>query len=122
MTHGRMRGLTAFHSGLAAEHCVERHYERRGCDVLARRWRSAAGEVDLIARQGAQTVFVEVKQARDHARAAARIAPAQARRIMAAALEYLDAAGQGADSDMRFDMALVDGTGRVEVLENAFMT
>ena len=41
---------------------------------------------------------------------------------MAAALEYLDAAGQGADSDMRFDVALVDGTGRVKVLENAFMT
>ncbi|MDR9482170.1 MAG: YraN family protein [Salibaculum sp.] len=116
-----MRGLTAFHSGIAAEHCVERHYERRGCEVLARRWRSASGEVDLIARSGPQTVFIEVKKARDHAQAAARIAPAQARRIMDAALEYLDQAGAGADSDMRFDVALVDGTGRVRVVENAFL-
>ncbi len=122
MTQDMMRGLTAFHSGLAAEHCVERHYERRGCDVLARRWRSASGEVDLIARSGPQTIFIEVKKARDHARAAERIAPAQARRIMAAALEYLDAAGAGAETDMRFDVALVDGTGRVKVVENAFMT
>ncbi|MDR9427580.1 MAG: YraN family protein [Salibaculum sp.] len=116
-----MRGLTAFHSGIAAEHCVERHYERRGCEVLARRWRSASGEVDLIARSGPQTVFIEVEKARDHAQAAARIAPAQARRIMDAALEYLDQAGAGADSDMRFDVALVDGTGRVRVVENAFL-
>ncbi|WP_412506357.1 YraN family protein [Roseovarius sp. SYSU LYC5161] len=121
MTQDRMRGLTAFHSGIAAEHCVERHYERRGCEVLARRWRSASGQVDLIARSGPQTVFIEVKKARAHAQAAARIAPAQARRIMDAALEYLDQAGAGADSDMRFDVALVDGTGRVRVVENAFL-
>jgi len=116
------KGLTAFHAGQAAEHCVARHYERRGYIAEARRWRSQAGEVDLIARDGTQTVFIEVKKARDHAAAAARIAPAQARRIMAAALDYLDATGRGADSEMRFDVALVDGTGRVEVVENAFMT
>ncbi|NBD29689.1 MAG: hypothetical protein GVY31_06585 [Alphaproteobacteria bacterium] len=121
MTSASHKGLTAFHAGQAAEHCVARHYERRGYVSEARRWRCPSGEVDLIARDGGRTVFIEVKKARDHAAAAARIAPAQARRIMAAALDYLDATGRGADSEMRFDVALVDGTGRVEIVENAFM-
>lgn len=38
-----------------------RHIRRLGWDVVARNWRSRRGEVDLIAYDGPQIVFIEVK-------------------------------------------------------------
>ncbi len=114
------RGTTAHHSGHCAEDSVCRAYERRGCPVIARRWRGKGGEVDLIVRDGDATVFVEVKKARDHATAAERINPRQMIRIAHAASEYLDACANGSLTEARFDVALVDGIGAVSVVENAF--
>lgn len=120
MTPRQCRGATAHQSGQCAEDSVCRAYERRGCSVLARRWRGKGGEVDLIVRDGAATVFVEVKRARDHATAAERIQPRQMTRIAQAAGEYLDTFANGSLSEARFDVALVDGIGAVSVVENAF--
>ena len=115
------RGAVAYRSGQAAEEAVARHYMRGGCRLAADRWRGSAGEIDLVLRDGAAWIFVEVKRARDHATAAARISARQAQRIQMAALEYLAAHAEDAFPEMRFDAALVDGTGRIEVIENAFM-
>jgi putative endonuclease len=41
-------------------------------------------------------------------------------RIYAAAAEFLAGEPNGALTPARFDVALVDGFGRIEVLENAF--
>ncbi|UWQ22200.1 YraN family protein [Jannaschia sp. W003] len=116
-----MGGSVAFHSGMAAEEAVARHYEARARTILARRWRGRGGEIDLVARDGAATVFVEVKRARTHARAAERLGAAQRGRIRAAAAEYLDTLPGGALSEARFDVALVDEAGRVAVLENVLL-
>lgn len=113
------RGRTAALSGLLAEEGVRRLYEERGAQVMAVRWRGSAAEIDLIVRHGADLVFVEVKASRSHAEAAQNLRPAQMQRIMQAALEYCDRHGLGLVS-MRFDAALVDGTGRVDLIENAF--
>lgn len=112
------RGARAHRSGLAAEESVARHYERRGCAVAARRWRGRGGEIDLILRDGAGVIFVEVKQSRGFDRAAERLGPRQIARIHAAAGEFLGREPRGLDTEARFDVALVDGTGRVEVIEN----
>ncbi len=85
---------------------------------MARRWRGRAGEIDLIAREGATLVFIEVKRARTIAIAAERLSERQMRRILSAAAEYLSGEPAGQDSDMRFDVALVDGCGRVEIRGN----
>ncbi|HBN30930.1 MAG TPA: hypothetical protein DD416_06825, partial [Rhodobacteraceae bacterium] len=45
-----MTGAVSYHSGIAAEAAVARFYEQHGHVIAARRWRSAAGEIDLIAR------------------------------------------------------------------------
>lgn len=116
------QGALAYHAGLAAEEQVAERYRRVGADVSARRWRGRfGGEIDLIARDGDVLVFVEVKRARTHAVAAERLSMHQLRRIGIAAEEYaaLYAAGRG--QKMRFDLALVDGAGRIEVIENASM-
>ncbi len=115
-----MTGAVGYHGGAAAEESVERHYTRSGYEIAARRWRSEAGEIDLIARKDGTLVFVEVKRARDLARAAERLGVRQIGRILRAAELYLGGEPGGTDTPARVDVALVDGTGRIEVIENAF--
>ncbi len=43
------------------------HLEAHGYTILARNWRCAAGEIDLVARDGETLVFVEVKTRRGRA-------------------------------------------------------
>lgn len=115
-----MGGLVGYLSGVAAEGAVERHYESAGQPIAARRWRGAWGEIDLIARDGDTVVFIEVKKAATHARAAERLGPRQVRRIWAAATEFLEGEPKGTLTDVRFDVALVDSLGRIEIRENAY--
>ena len=117
----RARGSRAWHAGRSAEEQVARLLERRGWVPLAERWRGAGGEIDLILRDGGVTVFVEVKQGPDHASAAARVTPRQVARLRDAAGEYMGTLPGGLLSEVRFDVALVDGQGRIEVIENALM-
>jgi putative endonuclease len=56
-----MSGARSYHAGLAAEAAVERLCPLGPsdlCQALARR----GGEIDLIARDGAKVIFIEVKQ------------------------------------------------------------
>jgi putative endonuclease len=112
------RGQVAYHGGLAAEASVAEHYARRGLSVTRRRWRGTLGEIDLIARDGAVLVFVEVKRARDFARAAERLSARQLERIWATAGEFLAGEPGGQLTEARLDLALVDDAGRVRVIEN----
>ncbi|ARE39772.1 Endonuclease [Rhodovulum sp. P5] len=115
-----MSGTVSYHAGLSAEESVARHYQARGLTVAARRWRGKAGEIDLILRDGEGLIFVEVKKSRDFARAAERLTHRQMTRVMTAALEFVGGEPRGQLTDMRFDVALVNGQGAVEILENAF--
>jgi putative endonuclease len=112
-------GQMAHHGGVSAELSVERHYARRGHVLLARRWRGSSGEIDLVFRSDAGFVFVEVKKSRSFAMAARRVSDAQKRRILAAASEFVAGEPEGQLSPMRFDVALCDATGAIEILENA---
>lgn len=116
-----MSGQTSYLKGLAAEDIVARAYERCGFDVLERRWKTREGEVDIVARHKDKIYFVEVKSSRSFDQAALRITPRQQERIQNAALLYLAEKAKTVDVDCRFDAALVDGSGRVKVLPNAFM-
>ena len=62
---------------------------------------------------------MEVKSARSLDRAALRLAPRQAARILSAAEEFLGSQPDGALTESRVDVALVDRQGRIEVIENA---
>jgi len=119
MTGSRERGGVAYLAGLSAEDSIARHYERRGHPVTGRRWRGKGGEIDLIARDGEGLIFVEVKKSRDFARAAESLGARQIRRLLCAAEEYLGTQPLGALTRMRFDVALVNGAGEVQVIENA---
>lgn len=111
-----MRGARAHHAGLAAEEIALRLYP--GARVLAARWRRPEGEIDLILDEAGTTVFVEVKARRSLAAAADALTPRQRARLLAAASRWL--AEAGGTGDCRFDVAVVDASGRAERLENAF--
>lgn len=115
-----MSGARSYQAGLAAEGLVEQFYTRSGRPVCARRWRGSAGEIDLIARDGAEVIFIEVKQSKTHAMAAERLGPRQMARIYGAASEFIGGEPAGTLTPVRFDVALVDGQGRIEIVENAF--
>lgn len=104
--------------GEAAEQSVARLYEGRGHAIAARRWRGRGGEIDLITRDGAQVIFVEVKAAATHDQALQRLRPAQIRRIRQTVAEFLAGEPQGALTEVRFDLALVDRQGQVAICPN----
>jgi putative endonuclease len=114
------RGRKNFHAGHAAEASVARLYEDRGIAICARNWRGITGEIDLVGRQGDNVIFVEVKQSRSHDMAASHLSSAQIGRIFATVDEFLAGEPKGLLTDVRIDLALVDGQGRIEVMENAF--
>ncbi|WP_417274817.1 YraN family protein [Celeribacter halophilus] len=115
------RGRKAYDFGLSAEATVARLYQSRGFDLLEERWRGRAGEIDLIFRQGEEIVFVEVKASKSFAKAATHLGAKQMVRLCASAEDYIGRLPKGLLTPMRVDLALVDGVGQVEILENALM-
>ena len=114
------QGQMAYHGGMAAEQTIAQDYERRGFELANRRWRGQGGEIDLVLRDGASLIFVEVKKARDFARAAASLSARQMQRIYLAAEEFLAGEPNGSLTEVRFDVALVDNHGQTQIIENAF--
>lgn len=113
-----MSGARSYHAGRAAEETVCDLYRQRGYALAASRWRSTAGEIDIVMRNQSETVFVEVKSARDFDTAAQRLSPRQFGRIQRAAELWLDGEPGGTDSAARVDVALVNRQGAVSIVEN----
>lgn len=105
----------AARKGEEAERTAADHLEARGLKLVARNYRCRGGEIDLILRDGASLVFVEVRERAGAAfgGAAASITPAKQARIRLAAQHYLSR--HGLDLPCRFDAVLVQG-GRIEWL------
>lgn len=114
------RGRMSFESGAAAEDRISTDYERRGFPVAQRRWRGKSGEIDIVARDGAGIVFVEVKQSRDFDQALSHVTDRQIARLYAAAEEFVAGEPNGSLTDVRFDVALVNQRGEFRIIENAF--
>lgn len=113
------RGQMGYHAGLEAERGVARNYLRRGYSFEAHRFRGKSGEIDLVLRHHDEVIFIEVKQSRTHARAAGRLQSCQMARLFQTAEEFVANEPDGQNTNMRFDVALVDGAGRIEIIENA---
>jgi putative endonuclease len=99
---------------------VARAYARDGMPIFARRWRGQSGEIDIVARDGETVVFIEVKQSRTHDVAASHLSTWQMQRIWDAGSEFLAGEPRGSLTEVRIDLALVDGQGQIEILRNAF--
>ncbi len=113
-----MTGAVSYHAGRAAEDIVARRYMAQGDSVRAQRWRGTGGEIDLIVQSGDTLVFVEVKKSRSRDRAVQLLSQRQLARICAAAEEFCGGEPAQRDTPMRVDLAVVGGTGEVEVIED----
>ncbi|MDD2704561.1 MAG: YraN family protein [Acidocella sp.] len=89
-----------------------------GFTVLARRLRTGAGEIDLVAANARMLVFVEVKARGSLAEAAYAVSARQQARLLAAAESALAQNPGWARPETRFDVALVAG-GPVQIIEDA---
>ena len=103
----RPERVAAFRVGLSAESRAAAYLIAKGFRILARRFRSPVGEVDIVARRGRLLVFAEVKARNRLDDAAESLLPRQQRRIAAAASAWLAAHPDDAESDIRFDAVLV---------------
>ena len=66
-------------------------------------------------------IFIEVKKSRSFDAAAGMLAAHQIARLYDSASIFLEGEPKGQLSPARFDVALVDGTGAISILENALM-
>ncbi len=110
--------------GLLGEDLACAELARRGYAILARRYRTRHGEIDVVARDGLTTVFVEVKtrDGSDFGGGAEAVTPWKQRRIARMAMDFL-ARYRLDDRPCRFDVVTVDlarGAPVVEVYPNAF--
>ncbi|MDE0059845.1 MAG: YraN family protein [Defluviicoccus sp.] len=90
--------------GRWAERAASVYLALKGYRILARRFRSPAGEIDLVARRGRLVVYVEVKARRGEP---AEIPGRQRRRILRAAEHFLKLRPELASCDQRFDAILI---------------
>jgi putative endonuclease len=97
----------AFRLGLSAESRAAAYLIARGFRILARRWRSPVGEIDIIARRRHLLVFVEVKVRATVDAAAESVTPRQRARIAAAAEAFLAHFEDPRVTDIRFDAVLI---------------
>ncbi len=105
--------------GVSGERAAERHLRGLGWRVLARRYRTPVGELDLVMRERDTVVFVEVKTLGDQARIEPHEhhSPAQQRRAAAAARLFLHRK-QWLDRPCRFDLVGVSGTEQPRVVQH----
>ncbi len=99
--------IAAYRRGLFGETLAAWLYRARFHRVLARRYKTPAGEIDLIVRRGRTIVFVEVKHRPTSEEALDAIGPVSRKRIACAAELWLAAHPDAAGFDLRFDLAIV---------------
>ena len=110
--------------GKHGEDLACRELRRRGYAIVARRYRTRHGEIDIVARDGGVLVFVEVKTRSSDRFGAplAAVTPLKQRRLTRMALDYL-ARSHTNGVPCRFDVvsvAMAERRAVVEVVTNAF--
>ena len=99
--------VAAFQTGLSAESRAAAYLMAKGYRILAKRFRTPYGEIDLVARKRNLLVFIEVKARASLDEAAYAVTPRQQQRIINAAQAWLMANPEHAGFDMRFDAMLI---------------
>jgi putative endonuclease len=95
--------------GKSGEELACSELQRRGYEILARRYRTRFGEIDIVARSNHTIVFIEVKTraGTDFGGGAAAVTPWKQRRIAQMAVDYLSRNALH-DQPCRFDVVTID--------------
>jgi len=110
--------------GRRGERAAEKHLRRNGYRIVARNFRAAGAEIDLVAMDGDTLVFVEVKTRRSRTAGAPEEAVDERKqKRMRRAAEAFAKRYRADETEMRFDIVAVDASGKrleIELLRNAF--
>ncbi|MBS0245946.1 MAG: YraN family protein [Proteobacteria bacterium] len=112
----------AFNRGISAESLAAAWLIGKGYRILARRFRSGAGEIDIVAGRRHTVIFVEVKARASLDEAAESVTPRQRGRIAAAAEIWLAQNPHVAFKDLRFDAILIAPGKLPQHIQGAFET
>jgi putative endonuclease len=111
--------------GESGENLAVRELSARGYAILARRYRTRHGEIDIVAEHEGTIVFIEVraKATAEFGHAAESVTDAKQRKVTAMAVDYL-ARHRIANRPCRFDVVAIDDalgpTPEITVFPNAF--
>ncbi len=109
--------------GQEGEDRAAKHLEKLGYKILERNYRTRAGEIDLIALDRGEVVFVEVKTRTNNAYGAPELAvnPQKQRRMINTALGYIRSKKLH-QVPCRFDVVAISTAKerKVELIQNAF--
>ena len=99
--------VAAFRTGVSAEARAAAYLTVKGYRILAKRFRTPYGEIDIVARKRGLLAFVEVKARASLDEAAYAVTPRQQARIIDAAQAWLMAHPEHAEYELRFDAMLI---------------
>jgi putative endonuclease len=107
------------------ESAAESFLRREGLKTLERNYRCRLGEIDLVMRDGASLVFVEVRfrHRAGHGSGAESVTRAKQRRLARAAASFLGRHPRWSARPCRFDVVsigLIDGSPKTDWIKNAF--
>ena len=99
--------VAAFRTGLSAESRAAALLMAKGYRILAKRFKTPYGEIDLVAKKRNLIAFIEVKARSGLDEAAYAVTPRQQARIIDAAQAWLMAHPEHAEFELRFDAILI---------------
>jgi putative endonuclease len=99
--------VAAFRTGLSAENRAAALLMAKGYRILAKRFKTPYGEIDIVAKKRNLIAFIEVKARGRLDDAAYAVTPRQQARIIDAAGAWLMAHPEHAEFDLRFDAILI---------------
>jgi len=105
--------------GIEAENVVSNYFENLGYEIIARRYKTRHGEIDIIASNAEQIVFIEVKYRKNINDCYEAISESQIRRIRNATEVFLSSKNL-CSKPLRFDAVFLDTTLTIKHIQDAF--
>jgi putative endonuclease len=116
----RTRRVKAYRSGLFAETLAALLLRLKGFRIVARRYKTPVGEIDLVALKGKRLAFIEVKRRKTQEDAVWTLPAKQRRRIVRAAQYWLAGHPDYTGHDIAFDVVLAAPWTLPRYIANAF--
>jgi putative endonuclease len=116
----REKRVRAYRRGVFAETAAALMLRLKGYAIVARRYKTPVGEIDLVALKGKRLAFIEVKRRKTAGDAAWTLPAKQRRRIVRAAQYWLAGHPDYAGHDIAFDVVLAAPWAFPRYIENAF--
>lgn len=107
--------------GKKGERLVAEYLQKQGCKILKRNYRTPFGEADIVAEDGNEIVFVEVKTRSSDSFGQPREAVGKNKQNRYRKIAECYWLSTGEEPNARFDVAEVFADGRIEYIKNAFL-